>query len=113
VTVENILKTTLTIEKLLETESGNVPPKGVTFLVTDSSGAVVGPDNGEYTSDENGRIVIPNLEPGITVTAKEINVPDGVVLDPAPPRVLRSKAAKAGRLSALLTRQPGISSSKN
>ena len=113
VTVENILKTTLTIEKLLETESGNVPPKGVTFLVTDSSGAVVGPDNGEYTSDENGRIVIPNLEPGITVTAKEINVPDGVVLDSAPPRVLRSKAAKAGRLSALLTRQPGISSSKN
>ena len=45
VTVENIPKTTLTIEKYLETETGNVPLKGVTFLVTDSSGAVVGPDN--------------------------------------------------------------------
>ena len=84
ITVENIPKTTLTIEKYLETESGNQPLKGVTFLVTDSSGAVVGPDNGEYTTDENGRIVIPNLEPGITVTAKEVKVPDGVVLDSTP-----------------------------
>ena len=56
----------------------------MTFLVTDSSGAVIGPNNGEYISDENGRIVIPNLEPGITVTAREIRVPDGVVLDPTP-----------------------------
>ena len=84
ITVENIPKTTLTIEKYLETGSGNQPLKGVTFLVTDSSGAVVGPDNGEYTTDENGRIVIPNLEPGITVTAKEVKVPDGVVLDSTP-----------------------------
>ena len=84
ITVENIPKTTLTIEKYLETESGNQPLKGVTFLVTDSSGAVVGPDNGEYITDENGRIVIPNLEPGITITAKEVKVPDGVVLDSTP-----------------------------
>ena len=83
-TVENIPKTTLTIEKYLETDAGNVPLKGVTFLVTDASGAVLGPNNGEYTSDENGRIVIPNLEPGTVITAKEIRVPDGVVLDPTP-----------------------------
>ncbi len=83
-TVENLPKTTLTIEKYLETETGEQPLKGVTFLVTDSSGAVIGPNNGEYISDENGRIVIPNLEPGITVTAREIRVPDGVVLDPTP-----------------------------
>ena len=82
--VENIPKTTLTIEKYLETETGNVPLKGVTFLVTDSSGAVVGSSNGEYITGEDGRIVIPNLEPGITVTAKELNVPDGVVLDSTP-----------------------------
>ena len=84
VVVENIPKTTLTIEKYLETETGNQPLKGVTFLVTDSSGAVVGPDNGGYITDENGRIVIPNLEPGITITAREIKVPDGVVLDSTP-----------------------------
>ena len=84
VVVENIPKTTLTIEKYLETETGNQPLKGVTFLVTDSSGAVAGPDNGGYITDENGRIVIPNLEPGITITAREIKVPDGVVLDSTP-----------------------------
>ena len=39
------------------------PLEGVTFLVTDSSGAVVGPSNGEYITDENGRIVITDLEP--------------------------------------------------
>ncbi|WP_299967138.1 SpaA isopeptide-forming pilin-related protein [uncultured Oscillibacter sp.] len=83
-TFENDPKTTLTIEKYLETETGNQPLKGVTFLVTDSSGAVVGPSNGKYVTDENGRIVISKLEPGITVTAKEIKVPEGVVLDSAP-----------------------------
>ena len=108
--VENIPKTTLTIEKYLETETGNVPLKGVTFLVTDSSGAVVGGSNGEYITGEDGRIVIPNLEPGITVTAKELKVPDGVVLDATP---MRSRAAKVGRRSALSISLPGISSSKN
>ena len=91
-TVENIPKTTLTIEKYLETETGEQPLKGVTFLVTDSSGAVIGPNNREYISDENGRIVIPNLEPGITITAKELKVPDGVVLDTTP----KSIAIKGG-----------------
>ena len=42
------------------------PLAGVTFLVTDSSGAVVGSSNGEYITDENGRIVIDDLEPGTT-----------------------------------------------
>ena len=91
-TVENVPKTTLTIEKYLETETGNQPLKGVTFLVTDSSGAVVGSSNGEYITGEDGRIVIPNLEPGVTVTAKEIKVPEGVVLDSTP----KSIQIKAG-----------------
>ena len=83
-TFENDPKTTLTIEKYLETETGDKPLKGVTFLVTDSSGAVVGPNNGEYITGEDGRIVIPNLEPGTTITAREIKVPEGVLLDSAP-----------------------------
>ena len=104
--VENIPKTTLTIEKLLETESGNVPLKDVTFLVTDSSGAVVGPDNGEYTSDENGRIVIPNLEPGITITAKEIKVPDGVVLD-STPKSIEIKGGEGGQTLRFVNKPTG------
>ena len=83
-TFENDPKTTLTIEKYLETETGNQPLKGVTFLVTDSSGAVVGPNNGEYITGEDGRIVIKDLEPGTTITAKEIKVPEGVILDTTP-----------------------------
>ena len=94
--VENIPKTTLTIEKYLETETGNVPLKGVTFLVTDSSGAVVGGSNGEYITGEDGRIVIPNLEPGITVTAKELKVPDGVVLD-STPKSIEIKGGEGGQ----------------
>ena len=87
-TFYNIPANTLTIEKYLETETGNEPLKGVTFLVTDSSGAFVGNSNGEYTTDETGSVVLPGLTPGTTVTAKEIKVPEGVVLDSAPKSIL-------------------------
>lgn len=104
--MENLPKTTLTIEKYLETETGEQPLKGVTFLVTDSSGAVIGPNNGEYISDENGRIVIPNLEPGITVTAKELKVPDGVVLD-ATPKSIEIKGGEGGQTLRFVNKPTG------
>ena len=104
--VENIPKTTLTIEKYLETETGNVPLKGVTFLVTDSSGAVVGSSNGEYITGEDGRIVIPNLEPGITVTAKELKVPDGVVLD-STPKSIEIKGGEGGQTLRFVNKATG------
>ena len=104
--VENIPKTTLTIEKYLETETGNVPLKGVTFLVTDSSGAVVGGSNGEYITGEDGRIVIPNLEPGITVTAKELKVPDGVVLD-STPKSIEIKGGEGGQTLRFVNQKTG------
>ena len=104
--VENIPKTTLTIEKYLETETSNVPLKGVTFLVTDSSGAVVGGSNGEYITGEDGRIVIPNLEPGITVTAKELKVPDGVVLD-STPKSIEIKGGEGGQTLRFVNKPTG------
>ena len=104
--VENIPKTTLTIEKYLETETGNVPLKGVTFLVTDSSGAVVGGSNGEFITGEDGRIVIPNLEPGITITAKELKVPDGVVLD-ATPKSIEIKGGEGGQTLRFVNKPTG------
>ncbi len=79
---ENTPSTTLVIEKYVEGTTTPLP--GVTFLVTDSSGAVVGPSNGEYITDEAGRIVINDLEPGTTVTAREIKTVEGYVLDSAP-----------------------------
>lgn len=87
----NTPSTTLVIEKYADTGTSAenaVPLKGVTFLVTDSSGAVVGPSNGEYITDENGRIVISGLEPGMTVTAREVKTVEGYVLDSAPKSIL-------------------------
>ncbi len=80
----NTPKNTLILEKYLETETGNEPLKGVTFLVTDSSGAVIGNSNGEYVSGDDGRVVISGVEPGTTITVREIKVPEGVVLDSIP-----------------------------
>ena len=82
----NTPSTTLVIEKYIE--GTTEPLKGVTFLVTDSSGAVVGQSNGEYITDEAGRIVITDLTPGITVTAREIKTVEGVILDGTPKSIL-------------------------
>ena len=78
----NTPNSTLVIEKYAE--GTNEPLKGVTFLVTDSSGAFVGKANGEYTTDGNGRIEITGLTPGETITAKEIRALEGYILDTAP-----------------------------
>ena len=85
-TFYNTPSTTLVIEKYIE--GTTAPLKGVTFLVTDSSGAVVGPSNGEYITDEDGRIVITDLEPGTTVTAREVKTLEGYVLDSTPKSIL-------------------------
>ena len=73
------------------------PLKGVTFLVTDSSGAVVGSSNGEFITDENGRIVIEDLTPGTTITAREVKTVDGYVLDSTP----KSIQIKTGEVQTL------------
>ena len=65
--------------------------------MTDSSGAVVGPSNGEYITDENGRIVIDDLEPGTTITAREVKTLEGYVLDTAP----KSIEIKSGEVQTL------------
>ena len=80
---ENDPTTTLVIQKFVE-GTENQPMKGVEFLVTDSSGAVIGPNNGYYYTDKDGRITISNLEPGITVTARETKTLDGFILDGTP-----------------------------
>ncbi|MEH2937345.1 SpaA isopeptide-forming pilin-related protein [Lawsonibacter sp. JLR.KK007] len=80
---ENDPTTTLVIQKFVE-GTENQPMKGVEFLVTDSSGAVVGPNNGYYYTDKDGRITISNLEPGTTVTARETKTLAGFVLDGTP-----------------------------
>ena len=86
-TFYNIPANTLTIQKFID-GSDNEPLAGVEFLVTDSSGAVVGPNNGYYTTDKDGRISIPGLTPGATITVKETKTLDGYILDGQPQSIL-------------------------
>ena len=86
-TFYNIPANTLTIQKFID-GSDNEPLAGGGFLVTDSSGAVVGPNNGYYTTDKDGRISIPGLTPGATITVKETRTLDGYILDGQPQSIL-------------------------
>lgn len=56
--------------------------------MTDSSGVAVGPNNGVYTSGADGRVVITDLTPGTTVTARETKTVEGYVLDGTPQSIL-------------------------
>ena len=90
-TFYNAPQQTLTIQKYVDGTTD--PIQGVAFLVTDSSGAVVGPNNGEYVTDKNGRIVITDLTPGVTITAKETRTASGYVLDTTPQSILIKQGA--------------------
>ena len=91
----NTPTTALVLEKYIE--GTTTPLKNVAFLVTDSSGAAVGNSNGEYITDESGRVVINGLTPGTTITARETKVPDGFVLDTTP----KSIFIKSGEANVL------------
>ena len=80
-------ETTLVLQKFIA-GTDNEPLAGVEFLVTDSSGAVVGPNNGVYTTGADGRVVITGLTPGTTITARETRTVDGFVLDSSPQSIL-------------------------
>ena len=67
------------------------------FLVTDNHGAVIGPDNGSYKTDDNGRFVISGLTPGQTITVKETKTLPGYILNDKP----QSVAIEAGDAQTL------------
>ena len=76
---------TLVLQKYIyDGKKNDQPLAGVEFLVTDSTGAYVGPDNGRYVSDSKGRVVITGLTAGMTITAKEVSTVAGHVLDSTP-----------------------------
>ena len=72
-------KTTLIIHKYVS-GTRNEPLTGAEFKVTNSRGEVIGIANGTYYTDRDGDIMITGLDPGLTVTVRETNVPDGYVL---------------------------------
>ena len=62
-----------------DADNGN-PLSGAQFQVTTSKGAVVGTNNGIFTTNSNGSITIPNLEKGSYIV-EEVKTPDGYVLE--------------------------------
>ena len=99
--------TTLILQKYIS-GTKNEPLAGVQFLVTDSSGAVVGPNNGYYTTDSAGQIVIENLTDGMTVTAKEVKTVDGFVLDGTPQSIKIDQSQSPQRMTFWNERQGAL-----
>ena len=99
--------TTLILQKYIS-GTKNEPLAGVQFLVTDSSGAVVGPNNGYYTTDAAGQIVIEGLTDGMTVTAKEVKSVDGFVLDGTPQSIKIDQSQSPQRMTFLNERQGAL-----
>jgi uncharacterized repeat protein (TIGR01451 family) len=64
----------------------NKPLANARFRVVDGSGAVAGNTNGEFVTDENGEILIPNLKPGAYVIT-EIEAPQYYTVDTTPQTV--------------------------
>ncbi|MCI9028093.1 MAG: hypothetical protein HFF47_08635 [Lawsonibacter sp.] len=96
VTVYNVPTQALVIQKFAAGDKGT-PLAGVEFLVTDSDGTVIGPNNGIYKTDVLGRITIKGLTPGTVITAKETKALDGYILDSTP----QSIEIKSGEVQTL------------
>lgn len=75
-TFENVPKTDFT---LFKHDSNNHPIAGVTFEVSKKGGQSLG----HFTTDGQGKLTVPNLEPGIYV-AVETDCPDDYILDKTP-----------------------------
>ena len=99
--------TTLILQKYIS-GTKNEPLAGVQFLVTDSSGAVVAPNNGYYTTDAAGQIVIEGLTDGMTVTAKEVKSVDGFVLDGTPQSIKIDQSQSPQRMTFWNERQGAL-----
>jgi uncharacterized surface anchored protein len=74
------------------------PLANARFRVTDNSGAVLGNTNGEFVTDSNGEILIPNVKPGSYV-ATEIEAPEHYAVDTTPQTVAVGLDGKVYKLS--------------
>ena len=61
----------------------NKPLAGARFKVTTGDGTAAGNSNGEFTTNTNGEILVPNLKPGSYVVS-ELEAPAGYVRDTTP-----------------------------
>ena len=89
---ENDPKMVLTIRKYIK-GTNREPLAGVCFKVTEGSGAPVGAGDGTFYTNSAGEIVIEGLEPGTTVTVREIATVEGFILD-GEPKTVKIQAGK-------------------
>ena len=96
-TIENDPKMTLTIKKYIK-GTNYEPLAGACFKVVDGAGKPVGSGDGTFYTNSAGEIVVEGLEPGTTVTAREISTVEGFVLDGEPKSVQIKASDKAPEL---------------
>ena len=89
---ENDPKMVLTIKKYIK-GTNYEPLKGVCFKIVDGYGKPIGTNNGVYYTSSAGEIVLEDLEPGTTVTAREIATVEGFILD-GEPQTITIQASK-------------------
>ena len=87
------------ILRKVDPTDNNRPLEGAVFYVTDSTGAVIGPENGLYTTGSDGLVTISNIEPGTTIIARERQAPEGYELDESPQSIYVSNDGKARTLT--------------
>lgn len=75
----------------------SVTLKGAEFKVTYADGTLIGENNGIFTTDANGEILISNLEPGKSVVVTETKAPAGYIIDTQPQTIV----IKAGKTVSL------------
>ncbi len=97
VVVENDRKMTLTIKKYI-TGTNREPLAGVCFKLTDGFGTPIGAGDGTFYTNSAGEIVIPDLEPGTTVTAQEVATVEGFVLNGEPKSITIKSGKQAPEL---------------
>ena len=76
----------LLITKLSD-DNQRSPIPNTDFLLTYSDGTFVGNDNGIYTTNAAGEILVDGLEPGVTIIAREVRAAAGFLLDESPQHI--------------------------
>lgn len=79
------------------------PLAGAKFKIVNSDGALVG----NYTSDVNGNILVPNLKPD-SYTVTEIAAPDGYALQTEPQTIKIGTSGKTETLTFINEKQLGV-----
>ena len=64
------------------------PLKGAEFLVRDSEGRAIGPNNGRYITGTDGTVTVSGLAPNATIVVSESKAPTGYIKDETPKNIV-------------------------